>query len=78
MPVPLHEAETRAREIGRGIHEMMPEGWGFVLVMAEIGSGEGCTYIADVAREDAAKLMVETARIIQEQEQDEALGPGVN
>ena len=79
MAAPLHEAEIKARELARSLHDLMPEGWGFVLVLAEIGEGQGCTYIADVNREDAVKLMRETASIIQKQQEEKGtMGVEVN
>ena len=61
MTAPLHEAEQRAREIGRAIKAAMPEGWGFTLMLFTFGDGGNTTWITTARREDAIKAIRELA-----------------
>ena len=67
MSAPLVDAEERAKELGRAIKGLMPEGWGFVLVLAEFGAREGCTFLSSIQREGSVKLLRETADTIEQQ-----------
>lgn len=58
---PLEAAERRAQELGRMLKEGMPEGWGFVLVLASFGEAGYSTYVSNLDRGGAASLMRELA-----------------
>lgn len=58
---PLENAEVVARDIGRLIKGACPPGWGFALILASYGQDGFMTYLASMRREDAIKLLRETA-----------------
>lgn len=58
---PLESAEVVARDIGRTIKEACPPGWGFALILASYGEDGFMTYLASMQRQDAIKLLRETA-----------------
>jgi len=53
------QIENLLRELGVGLQTVTPKGYGFILLMATLGQGGGCFYIASVNREDAIKMLEE-------------------
>ena len=62
---PLRQAEEKAREIGEGLADQMPKGWGFTLILSEFterGATPGfSTYLSNCKRSDAIAMLRETA-----------------
>lgn len=66
MRASLEAAEIAARKIGVEIGKSLPKGWGFVLTLASFGDGSAeqprrMTYIANVQRGDAVRMLRELA-----------------
>lgn len=59
MTASLEEAEQSARALGRVIYDVMPDGWGFTLMMFSYGEGGNTTYISTARREDMLKALRE-------------------
>jgi len=57
---PLEKAEVQARKIGREIKKHIPEGWCFTLVLASKGVGGYSTYISNIERDSAIRMLGET------------------
>lgn len=61
-PKPLEEAEKSAQRIARTIDPMLPEGWGFCLLLVNFNmkQGEGrLNYISSVSRETVPEMLRE-------------------
>jgi hypothetical protein len=67
---PLEEAEVVARRVGRIIGSMMPKGWGFTLVIASHGADGFCTYVANLERDGAVKMLRELLVKIERNEEN--------
>ena len=68
----LEQAETAARNMARRLKGELPEGWGFVVVLANYGEAteEGLkTFLSTVQRADAVKLLREMADAIESREE---------
>lgn len=55
----LKEAEDRARQLAQAIESKMPNGWGFVLLLAAFGKHAETTYIANISRHNVKMLFRE-------------------
>lgn len=53
------EVEAMLKDIGKTIHGVMPEGFGFTLLMFSFGEGGSTFYISDAQRDDMLKAMQE-------------------
>lgn len=62
---PLETAEVVARSIGRLIADACPPGWGFVLTLGTYGEGGCVTYLSNIEREDAIKMLREMIQKIE-------------
>lgn len=51
------EIEEKLKEIGRKLHELMPEGCGFCLLMMEFGENGGIFYFSDCEMEGVTDVM---------------------
>lgn len=67
---PLETAENVARKIGRLIGGVMPKGWGFCLVLASHGDGGFCTYVANLERDGAVKMLRELLENIERNKEE--------
>lgn len=64
----LESAEVKCREIARRLKGVMPEGWGFMLVLSSFGEDGFFTYLSDLQRADAIKLLREAVSKIERNE----------
>ena len=71
-PAPLEQAEVIAAKLAPSIHNAMPEGWGFALVMYTLNTeGNGReTYISDLDRDDLVQALRNTADKIENRERE--------
>jgi hypothetical protein len=53
------EIETLLKDLGRLLHNRMPEGWGFTLTIFSFGPGGDLFYISDAKRDDMIRTMRE-------------------
>jgi len=53
------EVEAKLRDIGDRLRSGMPEGFGFVLLIAEFGEKGGCFYTSNCDRQDVCNMMRE-------------------
>ena len=53
------QAEKRLNDIGQSLRSSMPEGFGFVLLIASFGEGGAMFYTANCNREDVCNMMRE-------------------
>ena len=69
MTYEVKNPEIRAllKETGDSIHKMMPEGWGFALLIFSFGDGGDMFYLSDARRPDMLEAMKE---FIAKQERD--------
>lgn len=51
--------EQALRDVAQVINPLTPPGYGFVVLLAGLGSKEGVFYIANVQRGDVVKMMQE-------------------
>lgn len=58
---PLESAEIKTREIARILKSIMPKEWGYFLCISSFGADGFFTYMSDIQRADAIKLLRETA-----------------
>lgn len=58
---PLESAEVSAAKLGRILKEQMPKGWHFFLLLATAGENGVATYLADIERSCAIKMLREMA-----------------
>jgi hypothetical protein len=59
VPKPLAEIEQSARELGKVIGGVLPDGVGFLLVLYDYGTGGHMSYMSNGRREDCIKLLAE-------------------
>ena len=59
---PLEAAEVVARRVGRLIGSRVPEGWGFVLVLASAGGDGFSTFVSNLEAPGSVQLLEEIAR----------------
>lgn len=57
---PLDEAQEAAKMLAEQLDSSMPTGWGYVLLLLQMGGGDA-TYISSVEREGAARSLIELA-----------------
>jgi len=62
--VVLEEAERYAKGLASAIKETMPHGWGFVLLLADLGPTGNLTYLSSINRDDAIRLLGEWVRTV--------------
>jgi len=65
---PLESAEVRAREIGRILKRVMPDGWGFVVVLSSFEENGFTTYLSSIAREGAVTMLSKLLVSIRDEE----------
>lgn len=53
------EIEQKLKEIGRILKGVMPEGWGFTLLISSYGEGGSMFYLSSVERQDAVNMLRE-------------------
>ena len=53
------EVEAMLKDIGKTLHGIMPEGFGFTLLMFSFGENGSTFYISDAQRDDMLKAMQE-------------------
>ena len=53
------EVEEKLDKIGRSLREAMPEGFGFVLLIASFGEAGSCFYTSNCDRQDVCNMMRE-------------------
>lgn len=58
---PLETAEVAATKLGEILKEHMPKGWHFFLLLATAGENGVATYLADIERSCAIKMLREMA-----------------
>ncbi len=63
-PERMLDMERSARRIGRRIGSSLPLNCSFVLIIAANGSAPESTYISNVGRPSAAKLLIEMGEVI--------------
>lgn len=61
VPVP-DDVRAKLNEIGQILKRVMPEGWGFTLLMFTYGEGGTMTYLSSADREDMLKALQEFMR----------------
>ena len=57
----LLRAEADSREIAKMLGGIVPDGWGFALLMFEFGPGKQSTWISNAARGDTVLMLRELA-----------------
>lgn len=70
-PAPLHAAEAKCIEIGQLIAGALPEGWGFVMVLASHGDAGSMTYFSNIERTHVVAMLRELADKMNETEQEQ-------
>lgn len=53
------EVEQKLKEIGNILRSVMPEGWGFTLLISSYGEGGSMFYMSSVERQDAVNMLRE-------------------
>lgn len=66
---PLETAEVKAQQIARLIESMLPQGWGFTLILWSLNSGKDgfLTFVSNVEKEGLIKALHEMLENIEQQ-----------
>ena len=65
----LEEAEIKCRNMARKLKEMLPNGWGFTIILYSYGDGGFTTYLSTGDREGCIKMLRETADLIEKRKE---------
>lgn len=66
------EIKARIKSVGHRIKDEMPDGWGFVLVMASLGEGGATFYLSSIERDSTISLMKELIERLEKGKQHDA------